>query len=566
MDNVIERLNNHGIDFTLNYYGLNDLSTSHDIDKLINNKDTFLEEIEKIENVKEFHFNNYIDYLFLLKLKNMEEAIPYLKTEELKSVFTELINKSKSLLDGDYKGKMIKYINQNIDEIYTRKTKYFDLDDITLEIIIKAGKGISEDVFMYLTKEQSYIILDNYDKLQRIIENNEVLFINLFNIENIKDNMHYRIDKLGDILCSVKKRNPVLFNKISVKYILNYGEEHYMQLNEKNIVMKYFIIEDIYKLCEKLKLVEANKFKKYYEKSKILLEEYLLKNGVENSVKISYKELIETYKNEEVPFYIRSLCLTHSYDLETDKFKSNFNNWFGSRDDYFDSIVRSNRTTDNFFTSRHQWTLDIFLEIGSRVIYDIFKDKKLSKKIFKEYQIIMDYIFEKLKYQSEDLNEELKIIFSNADNIINMGYNKLGNNQFIELYGLSMFICSYIEKFLRQVYICIARENVYIPPNKITLGDLLNVNNKKMSDILGVAQMKNLLFILSTYGDEKLGYNYRNKLAHWSDITVEQISINLLTRLFYVLINIINSTFNYFYQKDRERVKILKYQEIYHRK
>lgn len=206
MDNVIERLNNHGIDFTLNYYGLNDLSTSHDIDKLINNKDTFLEEIEKIENVKEFHFNNYIDYLFLLKLKNMEEAIPYLKTEELKSVFTELINKSKSLLDGDYKGKMIKYINQNIDEIYTRKTKYFDLDDITLEIIIKAGKGISEDVFMYLTKEQSYIILDNYDKLQRIIENNEVLFINLFNIENIKDNMHYRIDKLGDILCSVKKK------------------------------------------------------------------------------------------------------------------------------------------------------------------------------------------------------------------------------------------------------------------------------------------------------------------------------------------------------------------------
>jgi len=97
------------------------------------------------------------------------------------------------------------------------------------------------------------------------------------------------------------------------------------------------------------------------------------------------------------------------------------------------------------------------------------------------------------------------------------------------------------------------REILYIPDSNITLGSLLNENNKDNSiiiDILGAEQIKCLKYYLHKIDYyNSIGQNIRNDLAHINGKTMKRLNHDLILELLAFFTSIINSCVLY-YQKN----------------
>ncbi|MBR3952718.1 MAG: hypothetical protein IKJ82_03810 [Oscillospiraceae bacterium] len=106
-----------------------------------------------------------------------------------------------------------------------------------------------------------------------------------------------------------------------------------------------------------------------------------------------------------------------------------------------------------------------------------------------------------------------------------------------------MLIIASIEKLLRLIY---KHENgIIITGEHFQLHSLLE--NKEIEKVLSEDLMKGAGFFLSKYG--YIGYDYRNRLAHLSDITLNEIPWSLPSTLFFLYFCIVNSIFLYYCKK-----------------
>jgi len=119
------------------------------------------------------------------------------------------------------------------------------------------------------------------------------------------------------------------------------------------------------------------------------------------------------------------------------------------------------------------------------------------------------------------------------------------------IYGLCMYLCGMIEKLLRTVYINLQRETIYIPSQMITLGTLLDYDsNKTLVDVLGFDQMRCLrYYLLVDKGDNRVGRNIRNDLAHLSESMKISLNRNTPIQLLLFLNSVINSLVLYYINK-----------------
>ena len=67
-----------------------------------------------------------------------------------------------------------------------------------------------------------------------------------------------------------------------------------------------------------------------------------------------------------------------------------------------------------------------------------------------------------------------------------------------------------------------------------------------MIKIFGEDHLKNIIYFLNTVGDKKIGWNYRNLLAHWVELKKSNINSMLVAQLLYLYTDIINTVFWYF--------------------
>jgi len=104
---------------------------------------------------------------------------------------------------------------------------------------------------------------------------------------------------------------------------------------------------------------------------------------------------------------------------------------------------------------------------------------------------------------------------------------------------------------LRTVYINLQRETIYIPSQMITLGTLLDYDsNKTLVDVLGFDQMRCLrYYLLVDKGDNRVGRNIRNDLAHLSESMKISLNRNTPIQLLLFLNSVINSLVLYYINK-----------------
>ena len=120
-------------------------------------------------------------------------------------------------------------------------------------------------------------------------------------------------------------------------------------------------------------------------------------------------------------------------------------------------------------------------------------------------------------------------------------------------YGASMYTCALSEKLLRLLYLHLARDELYIPINKATIGELLVVNNSYLVDIFGENHIKNLSFFLQRTPPSNIGQNIRNSLAHWANVSTEAMTPVLVAKMLWIFTDILNTVFWYCLKNESER-------------
>ena len=148
--------------------------------------------------------------------------------------------------------------------------------------------------------------------------------------------------------------------------------------------------------------------------------------------------------------------------------------------------------------------------------------------------------------QSENgLEKDTAFLFGMLDDVRDASNHSREQNE-ASCYGSSMFICSFIEKLLRVVYARMAPDEQYIS-DAVTLGDLLNKDNKSMISLLGKEHLLSIGYFLIKTPQTNIGCNCRNALAHWfPEIKPAMMNSSLASTLLWLFTDVLNSVFLYF--------------------
>lgn len=80
----------------------------------------------------------------------------------------------------------------------------------------------------------------------------------------------------------------------------------------------------------------------------------------------------------------------------------------------------------------------------------------------------------------------------------------------------------------------------------------LPFGNTTMKQVFGETHIKHLAYFLSQVGEMRIGYNYRNTLAHWVDIERSGLTLPFVATIMWLLTDIVNSMFLYYLGEDKE--------------
>lgn len=545
--NLISQLDNKDDTFTLKYYGPNDFATGWDITMILDNIEKVesyftINKLEEIDSIEDF-----LDYLTRNKIIVMREIIPNIKTQENQRLFEELVDKLEKKLDSIPKGQIIRFINESYKELFDEKYRKFGLIDVVMEYILKFQNGIHDSVFFFIIENYSFLIVDNYVNLQKKIEKDTELFKKLFSLDGLDKIYRYRSTELLDIVSSTYRRSSGK-NKASldvlIEKLVTDAENIMPNLTVANVVQHESNIRLIYSFLQSINHVKSNIFSQFVKTTKDLLDKYIVTNGQVHSYEIPVDLIIDALKNEPTK-EMKLLRLTHFLNSETNEVESMLNCRSEGKNGLLDE-VSSNIASDDYFTRSHQQKLEIQISVGSATLFSILHHSELLQESYEWYSEYISLICEKLYYDEIDLNDDLSLLYKMIDNMLEAEQKE--DELLIQSlsYGACMFICAFSEKILRIVYYELLKDEIYIPNNSVTMGSLLTDTNGKIIEILGENQVKHLRYYFGTYGENKIGFNYRNGIAHWSEYSRNDMNFNMFSKLLFLFTNITNSLVVYF--------------------
>jgi len=535
---------------SLRYYGVQDLGTGCDVKTIVDNPEIFDDLYLKYPLLKIEDIDDYYMYFLSQKIAMMSEIAPKLIHEEHKEKIKLLASEAKSAVDKIGPGPAIKFINSNVCILFDNKKSSNDIRSATIDFMAKYAAGIDQSVFYFLCKDYGYLLIDRFDDFERVFEAHPDLFSLLFPTGKLEEIDAYRFDTILRIWSHILSKNKSAL-KDSVKKDIPTLFEDIKKLSNAatidNIMQIEGTIREFNLFLRKIKSPMANEFSKYAKAAESLLTRNLQERGERFAYKIPVEEIVNRWKETE-NWEVRLLSLTHDLKKGGEQIEavSRLSAPSGAKDGLLD-FVSTNIPTDDFFTMSHQQELSIIasIETGSmaRIIgtLDTFRD--YLSLIFSAVK----FIAEATDANEENLQQDVSLLADLVQLVVeDQDAAKTATKPLS--YGASMYICAFSEKLLRTVYTYIVKDECYVPTNKATLGELLNLDNYRMVEIFGENHIKNLAFYLSQTQPNGIGHNYRNSLAHWANITADNLTPMFMAQLLWLFTDILNTVFWYFFR------------------
>ncbi len=548
MNRIKEYLKSKSIDISLDPSNIR-LFTAWEINSIIKSpmviKDMYdkfpLNDIETLED--------YYLYFLSCKIASYSDALPYMIKDEHKEIIKSEVDLANNQLSNVDKGSVIRYINTHIEEI-------FDAEDepsfvfVTIDFIAHYSTGISDDVFAYLADKHGYLLLSRYEEFEKKIEHNPQLMELIIKTGSLIEIESLRLDIVLDVwkhICNkpqsklkeiVNRRLQVLYS--DMKYLADTATIDNVMIVERKIARFYVFLKSI-------KNPLANDFSQFHNKVDKLLEQSITEKGQVFTYELPVKEFIDKWKATE-NWELRLLTLTHTRKISEDTVDmiSNLSNEDYSIKSSFIDMVSTNIPTDEYFKLSRQEGLALLSGVHSGMLIGIMNDTEILNDFLSLIVSAISYISEKINGNDEHLvqdaqyyTEQIRLIADNAR-----------KTDIVRLlcYGASMFGISLAEKLLRMTYISLVKDELYVPINKASLGELLN--EERIVDIFGSTHIKCLSFFLIQTPDSKIGHNLRNSLAHWNGISPNSMNLRFFSTCLWLFIDIMNTVFWYFLKQD----------------
>lgn len=546
-----EELRDRKIRISLRVFSPNDLATQWEVKAIIENPDIFDNFFEKypLDEIK--NFDDYYLYIMSLKLKSFSQVIPILPQEEhkIKIKISALSDAAAETVQAINPRSVIKYINENISEIFENDVSNYDIRSVTLDLIAKYNTGISKETFSYLSSKFGHLIIEQFDSFEIVFERQPDLFQKLFPSGNLCDIDPYRFEKVLNIWQHIMlKGNSDLKNTVS-NYIPTLFADVVSLASSATIDNAIQIEETVRFFLQFLLRVRsplASELSQYKKEIDALLSEAIAERGQSIKYKIPVSELVQCWKaiaNREM----RLLSITHDLTEVNGQFSavSKLDRKPQPQHSLMD-LGNANTPTNDYFTITHQLELERRDSFETGQIIGILSESETANDF---YSLLLSSI----KFISGEMHAECEKLECDAELLITMVQLAVGNDNSDEkaahslCYGASMFICAFTEKLLRLFYMGIVKDNLYVPINKATLGELLKENNTEMIKIFGLDHIKNLSFFLMQTSPDNVGHNIRNNLAHWANISADSLTLPYVARLLWLFTDILNTVFYYFF-------------------
>ncbi len=544
--NILEFLKEHNVSINLKYFGPDDMSTGMEVKILIENEKIIRDYYNKIINTINT-LDDYINYLYIFNIVKFKEIIPLVK-DDLRLNFQELINYIEEVFTKYQEKDLVLFISNNYRLILMNEYEGLyikhEVLDYTLQFIFKYNLK-NEELIEFLITNFSYKILDQFDQFKKIINNslNLYLYDLLLSEESLKANMAYRLERIENVLISLKKRDESKYiEKLSL--LLKIVKEKSFDPSIEDVIRTYNEVKEFKNLLERLGEIESYVFGEELKKQDKLLSEYLKTNGQSTSFEISIKPVVETYEDKTKSWHVKSITFTHSRYEKTKSLISNLEYAvrYLEKSQLLD-LVSTTVTTDNLFTMSTINNLSIIMMQGKYSIHYMLSDDI-------RFNDLMVYIFGGINSYFNDQS-----LFYNSDhfeldiNLISIGLKELKisskeNNELKKkyfIYSLENLLCGVIEKTLRNLYFESSKEEKYTNILSISLNFLL-----KSSEVIEVIGEYNAncieYYLLNRHG---VGQNTRNDFAHYNDNIYDKLTYDKILEVLYLLLMLSNTLFIY---------------------
>ena len=319
-------------------------------------------------------------------------------------------------------------------------------------------------------------------------------------------------------------------------------------IDTENVMLCEGTVREFTTFLQHIKHPKANDFAIHYKRVETILDERIMTSGHHAKYEIPIGEIVDHFTKTE-HWVLRLLSLTHRHvpNSNPPKFQSGL---IFEKDDthHLIDFCSTNVPTDDYFTYSHQMMLDIHANVGAGAIVGIMSRPEVYQDFATLIMSAIVFVTEQMQRDDEHLAEDWMLLDQMLQTII--ANRELGAESLQPLcYGAAMFTCSLMEKILRLYHIDRVRDRLYVPTNLATLGQLLTENNSEIVEILDSIHIKHLAFFMLTSGEKKIGRNYRNRLAHWSEMKNTMLTVPLVAELLWLFVDVLNTIFWHYFEK-----------------
>lgn len=503
-----------------------------EIQQFIDNRQKMLDYYKDKESVIE-NLDDLIDFVVVYKIKTFKRFVEFLKPE-VKEKFIDFVNYFENKFNTYQKSQYLRFINENADSIVE---KYNLLLEQLINIITPVGSGCKKFINTIINNK-FYLLLPLNDGLKKLIFSDKEM------ISNALNKKHYEIFKYSSKryfefleLCINKNVDPNLIAAV-IQEIFNYGIELCDKCNEDNVLNYLTIVYDINKFLKKIKNPKAVELDKRYKVMDDLKEKYIMKHGVHHKQRIPIQEFVDYFNNEQISWDVRFLNLTHHmYPL--DRWESYYSFSSKNNENVLVNFASTTENVDDFMTLSRKVDIRAKDQIFALILSKVFINKENIDRFIEQFYSITASVYDyfKVEYDDGKLNTNLKTMKE-------MFLNLIDNVENLELlcglnYGITMFILGMMEEFLSNIYKALKIKHQYIDDKYLTMGILLK--DAELLDIFGDEDSKLIQYFLQD--KDGVGYDYRNKFAHFKNLDLKEINDFTVLKVLHVFIYIVNCCF-----------------------
>lgn len=518
-DEIKSIMDEHKIDLV--FPGINDLSTAYYVKCIIDDKDKLVSIVENIPT----EINNEDDafcYLFIKFLSEMSKAVPYVNPKFQDDYLCVI--KIASDKEKEFGLRTVpQYIEENLDRLLENsylKNGLLHQFDINVNIIKRST------IETILTKEFQHIVSSFKIYCNRIISDNGLLSLYVSEDSFSKAGM-YSVEYLRSIIevyNKTKNSSRNLFEPIS--NIITCKCEKLTEEIEKGESIDFNLLELYVQYLRKINRCSQRsrdilKERRRYE------EKYLVEHGeiIEHDVEIG--KIVKDLLHDGGLLGLK-LRITH-YN-EGDGIKSCFEQ--KRSDTAFTDAFYAGKKSE-YFTGSRQDTIYQITNMGANIILYLANTVSREELLHADTQLVAK-LFNNI--QNIELCTEILQMYDEDYEVLR------SECSFQSIYGSCMYTISMTEKLLRTFVSVNEDANRYDNLSRLLDDPFLN-------DALGKDLIKGIQYCLST--QDGIGWDWRNRIAHWDHITREDINHYTMSLFLYLFNCSLNSILFYYWKKQK---------------